>query len=81
MTESSTISGTNNGSGAVHHYDDTYFGWQRAIGEFGVVASRFKYAPHIKPTDHVIDFGCGGGHLLAALPCAARMGVEVNPAA
>jgi SAM-dependent methyltransferase len=66
---------------AVHHYDKTYFEWQREIGRFGVIASRFKYAPHIKPTDRVVDFGSGGGYLLAALTCAVRIGVEVNPSA
>lgn len=66
---------------AEQHYDADYFAWQRKIGEFSAKANRFKFAPHIAPGDRVVDFGCGGGYLLAALTCAERLGVEVNPVA
>lgn len=41
----------------------------------------FLWAPHIRPSDAVVEFGCGGGDLLLALPGAYKVGVEVNPAA
>jgi hypothetical protein len=37
------------------------------------------YAPYIRKTDAVVDFGCGGGFLLDALDCGDKMGVEINP--
>jgi SAM-dependent methyltransferase len=64
-----------------NHYDGDYFSWQRAMGEFSATASRHFFAPFIRKSDAVIDFGCGGGFLLAALDCRDRIGVEVNPAA
>jgi SAM-dependent methyltransferase len=41
----------------------------------------WKFRGHIKPSDVVLDFGCGEGGLLANLPAAERLGVEVNPEA
>ena len=38
-----------------------------------------KFNKEIKPTDRVLDFGCGGGYLLKQIPCAERIGVEINP--
>jgi SAM-dependent methyltransferase len=69
------------GHAAATHYDADYFAWQRAIGEFAARANRFRFQPYIAPTDRVVDFGCGGGYMLAALACGERRGVEVNPAA
>jgi SAM-dependent methyltransferase len=66
---------------AAAHYDERYFAWQRSIGEFSAKANRFRFQPHVAATDHVVDFGCGGGFMLAALTCSARLGVEVNPVA
>ena len=63
------------------HYDDAYFAWQRDIGELAGVANRVNFAPHVRPTDNVLDFGCGGGYLLAGLDCRSRMGIEVNATA
>ncbi|MEP7383494.1 MAG: class I SAM-dependent methyltransferase [Gemmatimonadota bacterium] len=66
---------------SAQHYDADYFAWQRSIGEFSAKANRFRFQPYVSPADRVVDFGCGGGYLLAALACADRMGVEVNPVA
>lgn len=63
------------------HYDDRYFARQVDIGTFGGWANQIKFQPEVSPTDHVLDFGCGGGFLLKGLDCASRSGVEVNPAA
>jgi SAM-dependent methyltransferase len=66
---------------ATEHYDAQYFQWQRSIGEFSARANLFKFQPHVRPTDRVVDFGCGGAYLLAAIKCADRRGIEVNPIA
>lgn len=34
---------------------------------------------YIKPTDTVLDFGCGRGRILSYVPCAKRYGLEINP--
>lgn len=60
---------------------EDYFSWQRTQGESGAHLYARKFEHRIKPSDAVLDFGCGGGYLLKALHCAARIGVEVNPAA
>jgi SAM-dependent methyltransferase len=63
------------------HYDAAYFAWQRENGEFWGWAALSKFRDTVKPDDSVLDFGCGGGFLLANLVCAKRYGVEPNPAA
>ena len=61
------------------HYDETYFSWQKALGEFGGAANLLKFANYIQPHDVVLDFGCGGGYLLSNIRCARKVGVEINP--
>ena len=63
------------------HYDDAYFEWQRGLGEFGGRANASKFSEHIRPSDTVVDLGCGGGYLLHELQCRRKIGVEINPAA
>ena len=63
------------------HYEKAYFDWQKELGEFGGKAEQFKFRPYIKPTDNVLDFGCGGGFVLKNLPCAGKMGIEINAVA
>lgn len=63
------------------HYNSEYFAWQEKGSEFGGWANLFLFAPHIRPSDRVLDFGCGGGHLLANIQCREKMGIEVNAAA
>jgi SAM-dependent methyltransferase len=68
-------------SGAVEvggHYDRQYFTWQKDIGDFGGRAELWKFQPYIKPGDRVVDFGCGGGYILANLACSERIGIEIN---
>lgn len=63
------------------HYDERYFARQVEIGTFGGWANQIKFQPEVTSTDHVLDFGCGGGFLLKGLDCASRSGIEINPAA
>ena len=37
-----------------------------------------KFAPHIRPTDTVVEFGVGAGWNLAELKCARRLGFDVS---
>ena len=63
------------------HYNHDYFSWQKNIGSFGGWANLTKFSDYIKPSDKVLDFGCGGGYLLANIICAERMGIEINSTA
>ena len=63
------------------HYDARYFEWQKSAGEFGGRADASKFSGYIRPSDTVVDLGCGGGYLLQGLHCGQRIGVEINPAA
>ena len=56
----------------------TYLDYQRRFGELGAELNRWKFAPHLRESDAVVDFGCGIGALLERLPAASRCGVEVN---
>lgn len=71
--------------GVADHYlgkkGQEYFAWQSAGGDFGGRINRHKFDRLIRPTDVVLDFGCGGGFLLNNLNCARRIGVEINPVA
>lgn len=58
-----------------------YFAWQREVGALGARLNRFKFLPHVGEDDVVLDFGCGGGALLAGLPAHRRIGVEPSPEA
>lgn len=73
------------GYGKSNHYigvqGDKYFQYQNIGGfERGVIESR-KFLPYINEDDSVMDLGCGGGHLLAALKCRQKVGIEINPTA
>ena len=63
------------------YYDATYFDWQKTVGSFGGWANAHKFSKTVKPSDTVIDFGCGGGFLLDNLECKNKVGIEVNAAA
>ena len=60
-------------------YQADYFGWQSKVGQFGGRANLFKFEKHIKNSDRVLDYGCGGGYLLEQLNCALRIGIDINP--
>jgi SAM-dependent methyltransferase len=61
------------------HYDQNYFEWQKSVGRFSAEACAFIYSPYILPGNVVLDFGCGGGYMLANLICAKKLGVEISP--
>jgi hypothetical protein len=43
-----------------------YFDWQNAKATpTSAEIDSFKFTPHVRPSDTVVDFGCGAGHLLA----------------
>ncbi|SDK79019.1 Methyltransferase domain-containing protein [Maridesulfovibrio ferrireducens] len=63
------------------HYDENYFNWQKNIGAFGGMANLFKFQGLYKESDSVVDFGCGGGFLLANMNVKEKMGVELNETA
>ena len=63
------------------YYSKKYFDWQKSLGEFGGLANLKKVSKFIKPTDNVVDFGCGGGYLLKNINCNERIGIEINPVA
>lgn len=57
-----------------------YFDWQSGKGTaVSAEIDAFKYAPYVRPGDTVVDFGCGGGHMVAGLNAARRIGIEPNP--
>jgi SAM-dependent methyltransferase len=60
---------------------ENYFAWQTGIGGAGAILNRDKFAPFVRDGACVVDFGCGGGALLAALPATRRIGIEPNPSA
>jgi SAM-dependent methyltransferase len=57
---------------------EAYLTYQRRYGELGAELNRFKFEPHVRPTDAVLDFGCGIGVLLERLDAADKTGVEVS---
>ncbi len=56
-----------------------YYEYQRHTGDLGATLNRWKFQDHIRPADVVVDFGCGGGGLLANLPGATKVGIDANP--
>ncbi len=63
------------------HYDADYFNWQKNVGAFGGIANLIKFEEFIRSDDRLVDFGCGGGFLLANIRCEEKVGVEINPTA
>lgn len=55
-----------------------YFEWQRQAGDWGARLNAEKFHRHVKPTDTVVDFGCGTGQMLLHLNAAERIGIEPN---
>lgn len=60
------------------HYDNSYTVWHDSIEQFGAKLNLDKFNDHIRQSDHVLDFGCGSGEMLALIQCAKKYGVEIN---
>lgn len=60
---------------------EAYFAYQNELGEVAGRLNARKFAAFVRPTDRVLDFGCGGGWLLRELQSAEKVGVDLNPAA
>lgn len=60
------------------YYGDQYFAYQATIGKFGGWANRPKFEDFLAQDLAVLDFGCGGGYLLAGFDVRLKAGVEVN---
>ncbi len=58
-----------------------YFEPQREIGLRAGEWNRFIFEPHVSTEDEVLDFGCGGGYVLATLRPRVAVGIEINPTA
>ena len=64
---------------AEKYYDKKYWEeYQGPTAEAAGVLEKFKFERLIEETDTVLDFGCGGGYILANLACEKKMGVEIN---
>ncbi|MEO4000083.1 class I SAM-dependent methyltransferase [Mesorhizobium sp. CAU 1732] len=62
------------------HYDTSYLDLTKDAARVSAEIDLFKFENEIKPTDRVVDFGCGGGFILGALNAREKIGVEINPA-
>ncbi len=58
-----------------------YFDYQARHAATAAALNAWKFAPHIAPTDTVLDLGAGSGALLDRLPGAKKIAVEINPVA
>lgn len=63
------------------HYDGEYFKYQSEIGRFGGWANLTKFSDYIRADMKVLDFGCGGGYLLANITCREKLGIEISSVA
>ena len=60
------------------HYSTNYFNFTRKTGIENATNIRGIFQPYISSDDIVLDFGCGGGFLLASLNCQIKKGIDVN---
>jgi SAM-dependent methyltransferase len=58
-----------------------YFAWQDSAGEINGRINARKFENFLSDTNVLLDFGCGGGHLIRALNAKYKIGVEINPIA
>lgn len=61
------------------HYDQTYFeNSQKTLGIMRATGYLFLFKKFIKPSDSVLDFGCGTGYFLKFLTCKEKLGMDIN---
>lgn len=63
------------------HYNEEYFSIQIDYARIDSETEKDFFQRYIKKTDHVAEFGCGGGLLLSKLTCQLKVGIEINPTA
>ena len=64
---------------AEKYYDKKYWEeYQGPTAKAAGVLEKFKFETFIEEANTVLDFGCGGGYVLANLACEKKMGVEIN---
>jgi len=67
---------------ASEHYQaergKAYFAVQNRFADKGARLNVSKFASYVKPSDRVLDYGCGGGWLLREMNCREKIGVEIN---
>lgn len=62
-------------------YGKDYFDWQAKYGDFGSLIDQEKFLSFLSKKKRLLEFGCGGGYLLAKLPAKEKIGIEINPIA
>ncbi|MBD5523522.1 MAG: methyltransferase domain-containing protein [Lachnospiraceae bacterium] len=67
--------------GGEEYYDEQYFKWQQSMGEFGSQIKVNMFKPYIKKDMTVVEFGSGGGYLLALIDAKEKIGIEINDSA
>ncbi len=60
------------------YYGQDYFDWQISISKFNAKYDIEQFAPYIKETDSVLEFGCSEGFLLKSVSAKEKIGVEIN---
>ena len=63
------------------YYDESYFEYQRPIGEIGSKIDISNFKDYIDEKDTVIEFGSGAGFLLNIIKAKEKIGIEINDAA
>lgn len=67
--------------GGENYYNEQYFEYQKYMGEFGGKLSCKFFQPYIRENMTVVEFGSGGGDLLANIKAKGKIGIEINDAA
>jgi len=67
--------------GGEEYYDELYFENYSKTAEFSGRISCKLFQKYVSENMTVIDFGCGGGHLLKNLNAKEKIGVEINDVA
>jgi SAM-dependent methyltransferase len=69
---------------AEKHYDCAYQEWQLSANKFGAKAKMHYFSPYMRKLKNSIscaEFGASSGHILSAMPCGTKVGIEVNACA
>ncbi|MBD5489836.1 MAG: methyltransferase domain-containing protein [Lachnospiraceae bacterium] len=64
--------------GGEEYYDAAYFEYYKKIGEFGGRVAARTFAPYVDENMTIVDFGSGGGYVLANLKAKEKVGIEIN---